>query len=109
METRNKFSNHQYLGLGLLGEENLYENFFVCIVQGKMKNEIRLEYAKSATGKEIGKILATQTFQTSIGLSFYTFAGGDKKVSLNTVELAFILLDTKWANSFYFSTWQIRT
>ena len=45
-------------GIGLLGEETLFESCFICIKQGH-GDDIQIMYGKSPAGAMVGTVLAT--------------------------------------------------
>ena len=74
-------------GIGTLGDENLYESFFVCINQGN--GNLKIMYGKAAASKEIGEVRASYVFPETQQnrLSFYTFGSGESRIQVHDVRV----------------------
>lgn len=73
---------------GTLGDDSLFETFFVCVQQG-IKRNIKLMYGKAPVQREIGNVHASYEFPHSDGetVSFYTFASGEERVTIGEMRV----------------------
>ena len=73
---------------GSLGDESLFENYFVC-VQQKSAQDKKILYGKAPAGHELGTIHETYEFldTSKAVLSFYSIAAGADRITLNDVRI----------------------
>ena len=73
---------------GTLGDDRLFETFFVCVNQGNNEN-VRLTYGKAPSQREVGTVHGTFMFPLTKkeSVSFYTFAAGEHKVTIDDVRV----------------------
>ncbi|PAA55510.1 hypothetical protein BOX15_Mlig022132g2 [Macrostomum lignano] len=75
-------------GMGILGDKNLFQSFFVCVIQNS--GTVMMQYGKADPESEVGTVFSGYTFARDSQfsrLSFYTFGSGSKEVSLMDIRL----------------------
>uniref|UniRef100_A0A1I8J970 MACPF domain-containing protein n=1 Tax=Macrostomum lignano TaxID=282301 RepID=A0A1I8J970_9PLAT len=89
-------------GMGILGDSNLFQSFFVCVVQ--KKDRVTMQYGKADPVSEVGTVYSGYTFAPDSQfsrLSFYTFGSGRKPVSLMDIRLTRMLPQVKCLSKNY--------
>ena len=79
--------NDEKSGVGTLGDERLFESYFVCVEQGS--KGITMMYGKAPASKQIGEVKASFTFPKTEDrhVSFYTFGTGQTKLVVDDIRI----------------------
>ncbi|PAA75732.1 hypothetical protein BOX15_Mlig017717g9 [Macrostomum lignano] len=75
-------------GMGTLGDRNLYQSYFVCVLQSS--GSVLMQFGKADATSEVGTVYSGYKFPQDSQysrLSFYTFGAGSRPVSLMDIRL----------------------
>lgn len=95
--------NDQKKGLGLLGDANLFQSFFVCVNQTQ-SGAVTMQYGKADPDSDVGTVYSSHSYPPDSQLSrlsFYTFGTGTKPASLMDIRLTQKLPEVTCASSDY--------